>query len=143
MPASTTRENSAARTAAIKRLLPGAPGTKRLVACFCDALLCVRYRHDPLRNCRLTTVELVIEERPAKPEKTAWIRVAYGKTELRQRIKEAGGAWHRQRKLWLLPLSSETRSADGGGCLAMDISGCPAMEICIHIWQQIARYGFF
>lgn len=89
MPAGTPRNNSAA----IKRLLPGAPGTKRLVERFGDALLCVRYRYDPLRNCRLTTVELIVEERPSKPERTAWIRVAYGETELRQRIKEAGGTW--------------------------------------------------
>ena len=104
MPASRPRENSAAGTAAIKRLRPGAPGTKRLVERFGAALLCVRYRHDPQRNCRLTTVELIVEERPEKPEKTAWIRVAYNETELRLRVKEAGGTWHSERKLWLVPL---------------------------------------
>lgn len=88
MPASSPRENRVAGTAAIKRLKPG---TKRLVERFSDALLCVRYRHDPLRNCRLTKVEPIIEERPEKPEKTAWIRVAYSETELRLRVKEAGG----------------------------------------------------
>lgn len=102
MPIPTTRNNCAA----IKRLQPGAPGTKRLVERFGDARLCVRYRHDPLRNCRLTTVEPVIEVRPAKPEKTAWICVTYGETDLRQRIKEAGGTWHPERKLWLLPLKT-------------------------------------
>jgi len=77
MPASTIHRNSAAGTATIKRLLPGAPGTKRLV-----------------------------EERPEKPEKTAWIRVAYGETELRQQVKEAGGEWHPEHKLWRLPLKA-------------------------------------
>lgn len=104
MPASSPRENRAAGTAAIKRLKPGAPGTKRLVKRFGDALLCVRYRHDPLRHCRLTTVELIIEERPEKPEKTAWIHIAYSETELRLRVKEARGTWHPDRKLWLVPL---------------------------------------
>lgn len=104
MPASHPRENSPAGTAAIKRLKPGAPGTKRLVERFGDALLCVRYRYDPQRNCRLTTVELIVEERPEKPEKTAWIRVSYNETELRLRVKEAGGVWHPERKLWLVAL---------------------------------------
>lgn len=102
MTASRPRENSAAGTAVIKRLKPGAPGTKRLVERFGDALLCVRYRHDPLRKCRQTTVELLVEERPEKPEKKAWIRVAYNDTELRLRVKEAGGVWHPERKLWLV-----------------------------------------
>lgn len=93
-------------SAAIKRLPPGAPGTKRLVERYGDALLCVRYRHDPQRNLRLTTVELVVEERPRKPEKTAWVRIAYGECELRQRIKAAGGTWHPERKLWQLPLKA-------------------------------------
>ena len=102
MPAFTPRSSCAA----IKRLLPGAPGTKRLVERFGDTLLCVRYRYDPLRNSRLTTVELIVEERPSKPEKTAWIRVAYDEIELRHRIKAAGGAWNPQRKLWLLSVNA-------------------------------------
>ncbi len=106
MPASTTRHHSAAGTSAIKRPLPGAPGTKRRLERFGDALLCVRYRHDPLLNRRLATVELIVEERPAKPEKTAWIRVAYGETDLRRHSKEAGATWHPDRKLWLLPLKT-------------------------------------
>jgi len=106
MPASPTHRNSAAGTATIKRLLPGAPGTKRLVERFGDALVCVRYRLDPQLNRRLTTVELLVEERPNKQEKTAWIRVAYGETELRQQVKEAGGEWHPEHKLWRLPLKA-------------------------------------
>lgn len=102
MPASKLRSDSAV----VKRLQPGAPGPKRLVKRFGEALLGVRYRHDPLRNRRLTTVELIVDEPPAKPDKAAWIRVAYGESELRQRIKEAGGNWHPERKLWLLPIKA-------------------------------------
>lgn len=63
MPTSTAHQNSATGTATIKRLPPGAPGTKRLVERFGNALVCVRYRHDPQLNRRLTTVELIIDER--------------------------------------------------------------------------------
>ena len=98
MPVSTLRNNSAA----IKRLQPGAPGTKHPVERFGDALRGVRYRHDPVWNRDVSTVELIVDERPAKPEKAALIRVARGESELRQRIKEGGSAWHPECKLWLL-----------------------------------------
>lgn len=106
MPASPTAQNNAAGTATLKRLRPGAPGTKRLVERFGDALVCVRYRLDPQHKRRLTTVELIVDDRPTKPEKTAWLRIAYGETELRQRVKEAGGEWHPEHKLWRLPLKT-------------------------------------
>lgn len=102
MPIPSTRNNYAA----IKRLQPGAPGAKGLVERFGNALLCASYRHDSLRNCRQSTVEPVIKERPTKLEKTAWICVAYSETNLRQRIKKAGGTRHPERKLWLLPLKT-------------------------------------
>lgn len=93
-------------SAALKRLPLGAPGTKRLVERYGDALLCVRYRHDPQRKLRLTTVEPIVEERPRKPEQSAWIRIADNEIELRQGIKAAGGTWHPERKLWQLALKA-------------------------------------
>jgi len=68
MPASPPKSN-AAGTATIKRLRPGAPGTKRLLEQYGDALVCVRYRLDTRLNRRLTTVELIVDDRPKKPEK--------------------------------------------------------------------------
>jgi hypothetical protein len=47
-------------------LKPGQNGTVRLVEKYGDALLCVRYRYDELRDVRLKTVELIVEERPGK-----------------------------------------------------------------------------
>ncbi len=106
MPASTIPKSNAAGTATIKRLRPGAPGTKRLLERYGDALVCVRYRLDTRLDRRLTTVELIVDDRPKKPAKTVWLRVAYGETELRQRVKEAGGEWHPEHKLWQLPLKA-------------------------------------
>lgn len=106
MPASTAPKNDPTGTATIKRFRPCAPGTKRLLEQYGDALVCVRYRLDTRLNRRLTTVELIVDDRPKKPEKTAWLRVSYGETELRQRVKEAGGEWHLEHKLWQLPLKA-------------------------------------
>lgn len=85
----------------LKKLEPGAAGTKRLAARFGNALICVRYRDDPARGRRLTTVELIVEERPL-PGPLA-VRIGYDEMALRSQARAAGGWWDRQRKLWLLP----------------------------------------
>ncbi|MDP2823194.1 MAG: hypothetical protein Q8O52_11055 [Sulfuritalea sp.] len=85
----------------LKKLAPGASGTKRLATRFGNALVCVRYRDDPARGRRLTTVELVVEERPL-PGPLA-IRIGYEEAELRGQAKAAGGRWDPKLKLWLLP----------------------------------------
>jgi len=90
------------RSNTTKRLPPGAPETKRLLEHFGDALLCVPYRTEPESGYRLTTVELIIDERDGPPAREVWVRVGFGETELRHRIKEAGGTWDGSRKLWRL-----------------------------------------
>jgi len=60
-------ESTAGRGAQVLRtrltLRAGAPGTKRLLAFFGERLLRVRYRYDNERRVRLTTVELIVDER--------------------------------------------------------------------------------
>jgi hypothetical protein len=100
------------RASISKKLAPGQPGTKRYQRQFGDALVCVRYRIDPAAARRYTTVEIVVDEKqlpgfPA-PNGTAddtpiALTIAYGETDLRQRIKQAGGKWDQERKVWLLP----------------------------------------
>lgn len=50
-----------------RKLQPGEPGTKKLVARYGENLLCVRYRYDFAGQRRLKTVELVVEETPWQP----------------------------------------------------------------------------
>lgn len=85
----------------IKKLPPAAPGAKRLTEHFGDALVCVRYREEAETGKRLTTVELIVAERPL-PARTG-VRIAYGETELRRRVKAAGGIWDAEHKVWRLP----------------------------------------
>lgn len=89
----------------LKKLAPTAPGAKRLAARYGNALVCVRYREDQTTGQRLTTVELIVEtrDRQPKPAPLAAVRIAYGETELRNRVKAAGGTWDAERKLWHLP----------------------------------------
>jgi hypothetical protein len=46
---------------------PGQKGTRKHLEQFGDRLLFVRYRYNPETNTRLTTVEVIVDERPAHP----------------------------------------------------------------------------
>ena len=85
----------------LKKLSPVAAGAKRMATRYGPSLVCVRYREDAARGRRLTTVELIVDERPLPPP--AAVRVAYEEVELRSQVKAAGGTWDGKRKLWLLP----------------------------------------
>ena len=98
----------AAEAAVIKKLASGAAGTRRLLARYGAALVCVRYREDAAINRRYTTVELVVDERPVKPA-LCLVRIGYQETALRQQVMAAGGKWDANRKLWTLPRSAVRR----------------------------------
>lgn len=101
---SPARQRQPNESVVLKKLPPSAPGAKRLAARYGAALLCVRYREDSQTGQRLTTVELIVDQRPQPA--LANIRIAYGETELRRQVKAAGGIWDAERKLWRLPKSS-------------------------------------
>jgi hypothetical protein len=123
-------------------LRPGQKGTKKLVGKYGDRLICVRHRYDPATGRRCTTVELIEEEiqaqsqdqqaasAPAQPHSNVLaIRVEYWESDLRAKVKAAGGIWRPRHKLWELRYddvvalglesrvvasdASETESAEG------------------------------
>ena len=90
-------------------LKPGQKGTKQLLAQHGDRLICVRYRYDPERKKRLKTVELLVAERDwqAPPPRFAHdhivgVRVAFADVAVRARVKQAGGTWNPERRVWQL-----------------------------------------
>ena len=85
-------------------LKPGQNGTKRLVEKYGDRLVCVRYRYDEATRKRYTTVELIedesdwVTELPVPTQEhflpssqRLAVRVDYWETELREKVKAAGG----------------------------------------------------
>lgn len=91
-----------------KKLAPGAPGTRRLLERYGAALVCVRYREVGMadgQSRRLTTVELVVDERKVSPVEV-WLRIEYSETGLRQAVKQAGGVWDGKRRLWRIQASA-------------------------------------
>lgn len=98
-----------------RTLVAGSKGTSRLVAQYGDRLLCVRYRYDPARRKRLTTVELVVAQAEwnplggVNPSLVVGVRVEYGEADLRERIKAAGGRWDPGSKLWRTSYANAVR----------------------------------
>ena len=90
-------------------LKPGQKGTKQLLAQYGDRLLCVRYRYDAQRKKRFKTVELVVAERdwqPPRPrlpqDRIVALQVAFADVAVRKLVKQSGGKWNPDRKVWHL-----------------------------------------
>jgi hypothetical protein len=90
-------------------LKPGQKGTKQLLAQYGDRLICVRYRYDAEQKKRFKTVELLVEERDWQPprsrfahDQTVGLRVAFTDVAVRDRVKQAGGTWNPERRVWQL-----------------------------------------
>lgn len=111
---------------AIRR--PGQRGTQKLLSHYGDRLVCVRYRYDAAAGKRYKTIELIVEEakwsppppHPHAPKSTikidyvddletqppaqeVGVKVFFRESELRERVKAAGGRWSKTEKLWQLP----------------------------------------
>jgi len=88
-------------------LKPGQRGTKRLTDKYGDDLVCVRFRYDAITKQRLKTVELIIEKTDWEPPPEKFtadtlvaVKVEGYETDLRKLIKDAGGKWKPEQKLW-------------------------------------------
>jgi hypothetical protein len=109
-------------------LAPGQNGTKKLLARYGKRLLRVRYRYDAERKVRHKTVELIVDTTPWQPSRRnarrvqdmVAVRIAFSETELRERIKAAGGIWRHKQRLWeadwktVVDLGLQARVVDGG-----------------------------
>jgi hypothetical protein len=90
-------------------LPPRASGCISSLEQYGDRLLCVRYRYDARLKKRFKTVELVIAERywePPRPRFThdqiVAFQVAFADVAVRTLVKQAGGTWNPDRKVWQL-----------------------------------------
>ncbi len=92
-------------------LRPGQRGTRRFTDRYRDRLVCVRYRYDADSQRRVTTVELVVDEGAwtPSPKTVVGVRVVWGEADLARRVKQAGGRWDPERKVWDLPYGKVQR----------------------------------
>ena len=90
-------------------LKPGQKGTQQLLAQYGDRRICVRYRYDAQRKKRFKTVEFLVAERDWEPPRPRFapdqivaLRVAFADVAGRDRVKQAGGTWNPERRVWQL-----------------------------------------
>ena len=100
-------QSTYAATHVVKRFSATQPGALKLARRFGDALVCVRYRHDPEGRYRYTTVELVVDEAPverrADLDATVMVHLAFNDTELQQLARAHGARWDDRQRLWAMP----------------------------------------
>jgi len=92
---------------------PGEPGTIKLQRIYGDDLVCVRYKYDYKRKKKYKTVELLIEEQDWEPASTdkychkrVYVQISLHEKILQQKIKDAGGIWNHEKKLWKIPIQT-------------------------------------
>jgi hypothetical protein len=95
-------------------LNPGDRGTKKLIAIYGDKLVCVRYRYDKASRRRYKTVELIIDTVPWKPPRkekprVVGVKIKFSEKELQLAVKNAGGKWNKEQKLWMLPFNDAVK----------------------------------
>jgi len=93
-------------------LQPGEKGTKRWTDEYGDQFVCLRYRYDHERRRKYKTIELVVEESDWNPdslpvsgsisEDLVGVEVKIEEIDVRTKVKQAGGRWDPQSKLWRL-----------------------------------------
>jgi hypothetical protein len=86
----------------------GKRGTRKYLDEYGDKLLSVRYHYDWDRKRRITTVEIITQEKrwiPRKipPQTIVKVEVEWGEADLARRIKSSGGKWNKEGKVWEIP----------------------------------------
>ena len=95
------------------KLKPGQNGTKKLVAQYGDALVCVRYRYDAETRRQVKTAEIIVgqsEWTPPPPKYQAGalvpLRIGIMEKSLQRQAKAVGGHWDSEQKAWLVHYGS-------------------------------------
>ncbi len=88
-------------------LKPGQDGTKSLMKKYGDALVCVRFRYDPIAKRRFKTIELIVAESDWSPPPSRFtddtlvpLRILAKDLGARNKAKAAGGRWNPEKQLW-------------------------------------------
>lgn len=108
-PAGTRRSPGAVLSTAarvVKKVTPPQKGSQQWARHYGTALVCVRYREDPRRATRYTTVELVVDVRqlPLQAHTLILVPIAPNDEATRRKAIELGAKWKRRDNAWLMPL---------------------------------------
>lgn len=95
------------------KLKPGQNGTKKYLATYGDALVCVRYRYDEQKRKQYKTIEIIVSESDWEPPAAKYpdstpvgLAIGFNETALQSQVKAVGGRWDKDKKLWIVPYGS-------------------------------------
>ncbi len=78
-----------------------------------DDLVCVRYRYDSTKRVKYKTVEIIVEKRlwdtkalEIKRDRIVGVKVGIEELEMRKKVKDAGGKWNQEQKVWEIKYKS-------------------------------------
>ena len=128
-----------------RTMTAGAKGTQRYLEEWGHKLVAVRYRKDTRQQRMLTTIEIIVDERPLhdrpvnqqgflarRNKEVVALQIDFEETELRQKIKQAGAKWSPVGKLWLLPYERVIALAMGDRIVENGIQRC--VDVDTSIW---------
>lgn len=95
-------------TRVTRSLRPGEPGTRRLQLSYGSSLVCVRYRETADGQSRWTTIEVVIDRRPA-PACLVCIAADPRDSLMNARLRTAGARWDEHKQCWVTSLKTARR----------------------------------
>jgi len=126
----------------VRTIAPGKRGSIRYLKEWGDQLVTVRYRKNMETNQMLTTIEIVVDQRPlpvqsksanqllkaqAKQQQYVALKINYHEVEYRHSIKKAGGSWSKQMKMWV----THRDTAERLGLSSRIVEG--AVEMCVDV----------
>lgn len=99
----------------LKTITAGQKGSQKYLQAWGNKLLNVRYREHDDGDTIVTTIEIVVDERPrlrkgsqqrgylaARAKSIVGINIGDAEFGLRNKVKKWGGQWNNERKLWML-----------------------------------------
>jgi len=130
-------------------LTPGANGTKKLVERYGKRLVSRAVSVRPRPAARIKTVELIEEETPLTPSSAIdLVQIGDEETAEREKAREAGGRWNRERKETMDPeRGSGTPPGLPGprrglaGTRIVDIYGSMSISIRVSLHLQVDTAG--
>lgn len=86
-------------------LFPGEVGTEELVEKYGERLVCVRLRHDKVREKQVRTAEIIMDEGDWPDERLengsqVLVRIEADESDIRAQIEAVGGSWSPNKKGW-------------------------------------------
>lgn len=140
-----------------KRLMAGVNGSKQNQQQFGDRLLYVRYRHDKELQRRVTTVEIIVDEKSLAllpnrlttpnqlyPNENVYVCIDFKERQLRARAKAAGEQWQPEQQRWVIPyrLAVKLGHRERIEKIKVNNAGSAKLETCNQYWKSIHYWMF-